>query len=647
MASPSAPMAAAAAEDTVPKLFARVCRDHGLITAQLSKDAHGRFQPTSYTELYAEVGDLAAGLAELGVRPGDRVGLLADNRREWLAADLAILGLGAADVPRGADSTAEDFRFILAQVESAVCLVEDGAQLDKVLSVRAGLPHLRTIVVIDPGGMTDDGPPPGERDGVAVIPYAEVLRAGRAVTETQPDFYRRRCAQGAAGDVATIIFTSGTTGEPKGVVLTHRNFVFQTGCIPEFLATEPGQIWLSVLPVWHSFERIFEYCAIASATTLAYSKPVASVLIADMAAVRPHWMASVPRIWDAVRSGVYRNVEREGGAKKALFSLFVAAGNAHTRARARVHGLVAHLQPRSRSSEMLGGLAPFLLLSPLKALGGALVFAKIKERLGGRFRGAISGGGALPDYVDEFFAAAGVLLLNAYGLTETAPGVAIRPETASVSGTVGRLLPGTGLRIVDDRGRALGPGRLGVVHVRGPQVMDGYFKRPDLTRAVLRDGWLDTGDLGMTTIGGDLIIRGRAKDTIVLLGGENVEPLPIEERMQESRYVDRAVVVGQDQRSLAALVVLNQESVTEYAAAAGIDGELPALSEHPRIRALIRAEVDDRVNAANGFKPFERISRVHLLHRPFQVGHELSHKQEVKRAAVAELYAEQIARLFA
>ena len=635
-------MATAPAEDTIPKLFARVCHDHGLIAAQLSKDAQGRFQPTSYSELHAEVGDFAAGLQELGVRRGDRVGLLADNRQEWLVADLAILGLGAADVPRGSDSTADEFRFILAQVESPLCLVENSAQLDKVLSVRADLPSLRTIVVLDAEVSARE-----ERGGVLVIPYAQVLRVGRIVTELQPDFYRQHIEQGAADDVATIIFTSGTTGEPKGVVLSHRNFVFQTGCIPEFLSIEPGQIWLSVLPVWHSFERIFEYCTISSATTLAYSKPVGSILIADMAAVRPHWMASVPRIWDAVRSAVYRNAEHEGGVKKALFGLFVAAGGAHTRARARVRGLVAHLQPRSRRAELAAGLVPFLLMYPLKALGAALVFAKIKARLGGRFRGAISGGGALPDYVDEFFAAAGVLLLNAYGLTETAPGVAIRPESAPVSGTVGRLLPGTGLRIVDDQGRNLGPGQLGVVHVRGPQVMQGYFKRPDLTEAVLHDGWLDTGDLGMTTIGGDLIIRGRAKDTIVLMGGENVEPMPIEERMQESKYVDRAVVVGQDQRSLAALVVLNEESVTEHAAAAGIKGDLQALSEHPQIRTLIQSEVSARVSAANGFKPFERLSRIHLLHRPFEVGRELSHKQDVKRTAVAELYAEQIARLFA
>ena len=635
-------MADGTAQDTIPKLFASICHDHGLTAAQLSKDADGRFQPTSYSELYAEVSDFAAGLEELGVRRGDHVGLLADNRQEWLVADLAILGLGAADVPRGADSTADEFRFILAQVESALCLVEDRTQLDKVLSVRADLPPLRTMVVMDPEVSSRE-----ERDGVVVIPFQEVLRAGRAVTEKQPDFYRQHAERGAADDLATIIFTSGTTGEPKGVMLCHRNFVFQTGCIPEFLSIEPGQIWLTVLPVWHSFERIFEYCAIATATALAYSKPIGSVLIADMATVRPHWMASVPRIWDAVRSAVYRNVEHEGGLKKALFDFFVAVGSAHTRATARVRGLVAHLDPYSRPAELLSGLIPFVLLAPLKALGGVLVFSKIKARLGGRFRGAISGGGSLPDYVDEFFAAAGVMLLNGYGLTETAPGIAFRPESGPVAGTVGRLLPGTGLRILDDGGRELGPGQLGVVHVRGPQVMLGYFKRTDLTEAVLRDGWLDTGDLGMTTIAGDLIIRGRAKDTIVLLGGENVEPLPIEERIQESKYVDRAVVVGQDQKALAALVVLNEEAVTEHASAAGIEGDLQALSGHAEIRKLIDAEVAERVNAANGFKPFELISRTHLLHRPFEVGRELSHKQEVKRAVLAELYAEPIAALFA
>ena len=632
-------MATATAEDTIPKLFARVCYEHGLITAQLSKDKQGHFQPTSYTELFTEVSDFAAGLEELGIRRGDHIGLLADNCRRWLVADLAILGLGAADVPRGADSTADEFRFILTQVESTLCLVEDRAQLKKVLSVRADLPNLRTVVVLD-----DEVSSPEESDGVLVIPYSHVMNAGRMITERQPDFYRQHLMEGTADDVATIIFTSGTTGEPKGVVLSHRNFIFQTGCIPEFLTVKPGQIWLSVLPVWHSFERIFEYCIIASADTLAYSKPIGSILIADMATVRPHWMASVPRIWDVVRAAVYRNVESEGGIKQVLFNLFVRVAQTHTRARSRIHGLVAHFEPRSRWSDLAKGIIPFLMLYPLNALGAVLVFQKIKARLGGRFLGAISGGGSLPEYVDEFFAAAGVLLLNAYGLTETAPGIAIRPESAPVSGTVGRLLPGTGLRIVDEQGRNLGPGQLGVVHVRGPQVMQGYFKRPDLTKKVLSDGWLDTGDLGVTTIRGDLVIRGRAKDTIVLLGGENIEPMPIEEHLQESKYIDRAVVVGQDQKVLGALIVLNEEMLTEHAASAGIQGDLEALSNNQQIRSLIQSEVSARVNS--GFKPFERISRIHMLHLPFEVGRELSHKQEVKRTAVANLYAEPIARLF-
>lgn len=627
-------------QDTIPKLFAHICRDYGLNVAQFSKDIDGRYQPTTYSELYAEVSNFAAGLQELGVSRGDHVGLMADNRKEWLVSDLAILTLGAADVPRGADSTPEEFRFILAQVESEFCIVEDRTQLDKVLSVQADLPHLSTIIVMDQEITSREN-----YGDIKVLPFAMVLKAGRAVTEQQADFFLAHAERGSPDDLATIIFTSGTTGEPKGVMLSQRNFVFQTGCIPDFLAVEPGQIWLSVLPVWHSFERIFEYCSIATATTLAYSKPIGSVLIADMAKIRPHWMASVPRIWDAVRSAVYRNAEHEGGLKLILFNFFVSVGSAHTRARSKVLGLVAHLQPYSRTLELLSGLIPLILLAPFKALGNALVFKKIKARLGGRFRGAISGGGSLPDYVDEFFAAAGVMLLNGYGLTETAPGLAFRPESAPVAGTVGRLLPGTGLRILDD-GQEVGPGKLGVVHVRGPQVMIGYFKRSALTKEVLNDGWLNTGDLGMTTISGDLIIRGRAKDTIVLLGGENVEPLQIEERIQESKFVDRAVVVGQDQKALAALVIVNTDMIEDYAASTGIDGDIDKLIDHSNIRKLIETEVASRVNASHGFKPFELISRTKLLHRPFEVGRELSHKQEVKRNVIAQLYSESINQLF-
>lgn len=627
-------------QDTVPKLFAHICRDYGLNVAQFSKDIDGRYQPTTYSELYAEVSNFAAGLQEIGVSRGDHVGLMADNRKEWLVSDLAILTLGAADVPRGADSTPEEFRFILAQVESEFCIVEDRTQLDKVLSVQTDLPHLSTIIVMDQEIASRE-----KHGDIKVLPFEMVLNAGRAVTEQQADFFLAHAERGSPDDLATIIFTSGTTGEPKGVMLSQRNFVFQTGCIPDFLAVEPGQIWLTVLPVWHSFERIFEYCAIATATTLAYSKPIGSVLIADMAKIRPHWMASVPRIWDAVRSVVYRNAEHEGGLKLILFNFFVSVGSAHTRAQSKVLGLVAHLQPYSRTLELLSGLIPLILLTPFKALGNALVFKKIKARLGGRFRGAISGGGSLPDYVDEFFAAAGVMLLNGYGLTETAPGLAFRPESAPVAGTVGRLLPGTGLRILDN-GQEVGPGKLGVVHVRGPQVMIGYFKRPALTKEVLSDGWLNTGDLGMTTISGDLIIRGRAKDTIVLLGGENVEPLQIEERIQESKFVDRAVVVGQDQKALAALVIVNEDMINDYAASTGIDGTIDQLIDHPNIRKLIETEVTNRVNASHGFKPFELISRTKLLHRPFEVGRELSHKQEVKRNVITQLYSESINQLF-
>jgi long-chain acyl-CoA synthetase len=298
--------------------------------------------------------------------------------------------------------------------------------------------------------------------------------------------------------------------------------------------------------------------------------------------------------------------------------------------------------------EVLVAVLPFLLLYPLRALGDALVFRKIRARLGGRFVAGISGGGALPPAVDRFFQAANVLLLEGYGLTETAPVLAVRKQHGPVPGTVGPMLPDTEVRILNEQGDDLPPGHMGLIVVRGPQIMKGYYNQEDATaRVILEGGWLDTGDLGMLTHRGELKITGRAKDTIVLLGGENVEPLPIEQKLLESDYVDQAVVLGQDQKYLAALLVPNEEQVKKYAA----DNAVPYLDyenllQSPEIQELFSAEVNSLVSARNGFKGFERIFRFALLPKPFEVGKELSAKQEVKRHVVNDVYRKQIAELF-
>jgi long-chain acyl-CoA synthetase len=637
---------------TIPTLLRQIVATHPETAAQMSRVDGGAFRPRSYRELKEDVAACAAGLQKLGVARGSNVGLVAENRAEWLVADLAILSLGAADVPRGNDSTADELAFILGLPACAVAIVENPAQLEKVTGVatEGRLPALKHLVMID-GGIPDE-----PVAGVAGHTFASVVAAGRSLLAEDPELVEREIEKGSSNDTATIIFTSGTTGEPKGVVLTHENFLFQVRQVPTRIEIEPGDIWLCVLPVWlcvlpvwHSFERIVQYISLASATTLAYSKPIGKVMLDDMAEIRPKWMASVPRIWEAIRAGIYRNIKAQGGAKEAIFTFFVSVGGSHKALSDMMRGLVPDFRKRSRLLDVVVAFVPWLLLTPLKALGNALVFNKIKARLGGRFIAGVSGGGALPPAVDAFFGSAGVLLLEGYGLTETAPVIAVRHQKGAVPGTVGTLLEGTECSIRDEQGREPSPGEMGVIFVRGPQVMSGYFERPQLTEAVLDgDGWLNTGDLGMLTHRGELKITGRAKDTIVLLGGENIEPLPIEQKLQESDYIERAVVVGQDQKYLSALICPAMDAIIAYADENHVPYmETADLLENEAVRELMDGEIGAMVSRRTGFKGFELIYRFALIPDDFEIGRELSAKQEIKRHVINERYQREIAALFA
>jgi long-chain acyl-CoA synthetase len=542
----------------------------------------------------------------------------------------------------------DEARYILKHADVAITLAENAEQLKKILGKKQDLPLLKTIIVIDEefkaASFTES------TQGVLIITFAEIMERGGKKLAADPQAWRREMEKGTADDLATLIYTSGTTGEPKGVMLTHGNFLHNMRTIPKAIHVGPTDIFLSVLPVWHSFERIIDNFALSQGTALAYSKPIAKILLADMAQVRPTVMASVPRIWEGVRAAVYRNVNEEGGIKKALFGFFVAVGMAHSTFTALVKGLYPQFTKRFRVTDFLLGIVPFLLLWPLRALGNLLVFKKIKEKLGGRFRFTVSGGGALPAYVDRFFAAAGVLLLEGYGLTETTPVISARLQDHPVPGTIGPILDELEMKLLDpETNQPVGPGKKGVIHIKGPNVMKGYYKREDKTAEVLSpDGWLNTGDLGMVTFKGEIRILGRTKETIVLLGGENVEPMPIEDTILESDAIDQVMVVGQDQKFLGALVVPNEEALEKYAA----EQEIAYVSredllENSQILEHISDEINSRVNAKRGFREFERVFRFRLLRKHFEVGVELSAKQSIKRNVIEKLYAKEIAAIFA
>ena len=633
--------------DTVSQRLLRVVETHRDAVAVLSKDGGDTFQPTSFQELLSEVATVAAGLAANGIARGDHVGLICDTRKEWMLVDQALLGLGAVDVPRGSDSTADEIAYILGHADCRTTCVENAAQLAKVAGVKERLPELATAIVLDSAELTAAARAEAQGHGLSVLTLEELVRAG--TEQGQPEvLFRTEAAKGTPDDVATIIYTSGTTGEPKGVMLTHTNFVYQIDAIPDSVPIGPGDMLLSVLPVWHSYERIIEYAALFSGAGIAYSKPIREVMLADLVAANPTYFPTVPRIWEGVRAGVYRNVEHEGGVKAALFKFFIAVGSAHSKLLRLLHGRSPRFTVQSPARDVLLALLPLILLTPLALLGKVLVFSKITARLGTRFKAGISGAGALPGYVDDFFAAAGILVLEGYGLTEAAPVVSVRKLDHPVSATVGPPITGTEVRIVKEDGNAARPGERGVIHVRGPQVMKGYYQRPGDTAAVLSaDGWLDTGDIGTVTVTGEIQITGRAKDTVVLLGGENVEPEPIEDLVRQSEYIEHIMVVGQDQRFLGALVVPNVETVGPYAVERGVAGDdLATLAASSEVQSLIQDEVQSRVNARNGFKSFERIARIALLDQPFEVGDQLTHTLKMRRHVISAQNEQRIADLF-
>jgi len=635
---------------TLPRIIQKNIREFPDFAAQYSKDEAGVFQPTSYTELYREMLACAAGLREAGIGRGDHTGFISDNRKEWLIIDLGLLSLGAVDVPRGCDSMPDELAYILSFGDCSSAVLEDEAQLAKILPLRTKFPQLRMFIIID--NDFEKGPYSAELSGIKVLGYRDIMERGRALTAEGTggtESIEAEIEQGKANDLATIIFTSGTTGEPKGVMLSHKNLLHESALAPVAVDNKPGDIWLTVLPVWHSFERMIQYIALHSANALAYSKPVGKIMLADCQKIKPTWMTSVPRIWEALRAAVVRNAASGSSLKKGLFNFFVAASGVHEDMKNMLLGRTPQFKRRSVPLDMLVSCIPFLVLSPLRGLGNLLIFNKIKAMLGGRMNAGISGGGALPETVDRFFAAAGVLILEGYGLTEAAPILAVRRFHHPVPGTIGPAYPDMQVVIRDsETGREMPPGEQGILYARGDQIMMGYYKKPEETKKVIdSQGWLNSGDIGLKTWKGEIKLTGRAKDTIVLLGGENIEPVPIENKIRDSEYIEHAVVLGQDQKFLAALVVPYFDQIEAYAKENAIPYmDIESLARLPEIGELIQSEITERVNRKTGFRGFEMIFRSAVLSKPFQPGVELSGKQDYKRHMINEMYKKEIEGLF-
>ncbi len=609
------------------------------------------FVPVKYSDFARFIRILTAGFDYFEIEKNDHVSFFVNNRYEWISTDFALIALGAVSVPRGSDSTPAELNFIYRHSDSVYMILESNSQLSSLLDFFSSgdWERCRKIFIMD-------------NDEAVTIPdyilekcvyYKELSEAGEREYEKEPLLVEKLSERITENDIMTIVYTSGTTGNPKGVMLSHKNFLQNVyGNTPRLkIDTAKGEKTVIMLPSWHVYERAFEFCGISAALTFIYSS--ASRFAADLETEKPENIISVPRIWESVYQKIIKAVSRMSPVKRNLILVLIKINQVFLSSSLYLKGCYVSLRKRNIFAMTTAGIYHFLrvILFYPGHRAAELLFRPFREKVGGRLRVATSGAGSLPKYLDEFFGALGIRIVNAYGMTESAPGILSRTIECNTFGTAGIPFINTEVEIRRDNGEIPGIGEQGTLFVRGPQVMSGYYKNEKATKAVLSsDGWLNTGDLAVRSENGEFIIVGRSKDTIVLLGGENVEPEPIEDKMKESRYIDHAVVLGQDQKQLSAIVAINEEELLSMAeelklTVTDVKTEGRYSIEHDVIYERLMRDINSLITKEHGFKPFESISKIKIVPNDFKMGEELTQTLKIKRKYIAERFHELIDKL--
>lgn len=589
--------------DTILGIFLAGLECYAGHPAMLYHDGR-EWRPIEAAEVAGRVERIAAGLHGLGVRPGDRIALLSENRPEWALVDYASLALGAVDVPLYATLPPELIAYVLNDAGACVIFVSNRMQMAKILEIRERVPSLRTVVAFDDGGDTE---------GVTSLAELERLGAGRVETGEFPGL-RALADAVAPDDVATLIYTSGTTGDPKGVELTHFNLASNVAASAqhEVCRISPSEVCLSFLPLSHAYERVLDYYYWRYGGTIAYVEAVDRMADA-MLQVRPHVLGAAPRIFEKI----YARVTSAHGIRGKIVAWAQRVGDGSVDAR------VAGRQT-----------AP---VGIAQKLADRLVFSKLRERTGGRIRAFLSGSAPLAPEIARFFWAAGLPVFEGYGLTESSPILTGNRPAATRLGSVGQPIPGTEIRITPE----------GEILARGPQIMRGYFGKSDATAEVIdEDGWLHTGDVGNFDDDGFLWITDRIKNLIVTAGGKNIAPAPIENAAALSPFVSQLVMIGDRRRFPALLVVPDLDFTRARAGEAGVTiGDPAALCRDERVIRLVEADILGRLT---NFAHYEQPKKILLIPDEFTVeSGELTPTLKVKRRIVEDRHREEIERMYA
>jgi long-chain acyl-CoA synthetase len=599
--TPAKKAAAPAPARTIAKLALDAAARHRGTAMRYPQD--GGWKTTSYTQLGADVRALAKGLIALGVAPGDRVAILSNTRAEWTLADFAGLCAGATVVPVYQTNSPEECEYVLDHSGASVVFCEDAAQLAKLAEIRDALPELKHVLRFE-----------GEGDDAMTLD--DLRAAGADVSDEDLD---ARVAQIAMDDVATIVYTSGTTGPPKGCMLTHGNLRSDIDGVHGILTVTPGEDVLYVfLPLAHVLTRIVQLFAIDAGGEMAYWRRDPKKIVEDVQLIRPTHLPSVPRIFEKIHTAATAKAEAAGGVKAKLFHWAVGVGR------------------EINAREDRGG-HPGLVLKAQYALADKLVLHKIRDLFGGRMKLALSGAAPIDTDILEFFHAAGVWVLEGYGMTENCAVHTLNTPAAHKFGTVGRPLPGSRVKIADD----------GEILMAGPNVFKGYYGNPEATQATLSaDGWLHSGDLGELDADGYLSITGRKKDLIITSSGKNISPSNIEQSLKLCRWISQAIVYGDRKPYLTALLTIDPDEAAALAEKVGADTKDPAqLAQHPAVREELQAAVDE---SNKKFARIEQVKKFTVLERDLSQEHdELTPTLKVKRNVVYRNYADDFAALYA
>ncbi|MEM6402034.1 MAG: AMP-binding protein, partial [Cyanobacteria bacterium P01_D01_bin.116] len=576
----------------------------------------------TYSQLHYQIQQFAIGIQALGIPQNTeenippRVALFADNSPRWMIADQGIIMAGAANAVRSSSADREELLYILEHSGSIGLVVENIKTLNKLapeIYRKDSNILLEWIVLLFDEKPDETNNIQDSQTDIKIINFSQLIQLA-----TNSKF---KSVESNPQKLATLIYTSGTTGKPKGVMLTHSNFIHQISTITAIIQPSVGDKTLSILPTWHSFGRVGEYYTLSQGCTQIYTNR--RYLKQDLQEYKPQYVIGVPRLWESIYEGIQKSFRDKSPRMQKLINNFLKVSGRYIKAVRTWKKLdLENLNPTT--AEIINAWKTTILLAPLHFLGENIVYKKIQQATGGNVKQLICGGGSLAQHLEDFFEIAGIQILVGYGLTETSPVLSARRYYRNLRGSSGKPIPGTEIKIVDlETGQTLPNNTKGLVMARGEQLMQGYYLNSEATRkAIDSEGWFNTGDIGWLTTENQVVITGREKDTIVLTNGENIEPQPIESACLQSSYIDQIMIVGQDKKSLGALIVPNIEALEAWMLNQNhniTNSDINANLNHQIIRDLFREELNREVRNRPGYRRDDEIIVFELIPEPFTI----------------------------